>query len=130
MSSVEGTGSSSVISTISASKPLSRNRCRSTTELPPSPYVPITSGSTNPIRTVESATAAPPERPVQLQERGVIRHHLDMSRRTRRDGLNGVVHQRVFDARITEPYRQIRSALPGGHHGMVDEMLEVDVPQP
>src|SRR5690349_23168119 len=130
MSSVDGTGSSSVISTISASKPRSRSRCRSTTELPPSPYVPMTSGSTSPIRTVESATAAPSERPVQLQERGVVRHHLDMPRRTRRDGLNGVVHQRVFDARITEPHREIRSALARGHHEMVDEMLEIDVPQP
>ena len=60
-----GTGSASVISTISASKPRSRNRCRNTTELPPSPYVPITSGSTSPIRTVDSATGLP-SRPARM----------------------------------------------------------------
>src|SRR5881398_460519 len=112
---------------ISASKPRSRNRCRNTTALPPSPYVPITSGSTSPIRTVESATG---QRSLKLKERGVVGDDLDVSRRAGRDGLNGVVHQRVFDPRVAQPYCQIGAALARGHHRMVDEMLEVDVPQP
>src|SRR4051812_42675995 len=118
------------MSMTSASKPLRCNRCRSTTELPPSPYVPITSGSTSPIRTVESPTAAPAQCAVQSQERGVVRDHLDMAGRTRRDGLDGVVHQRVRDARIAEPNGQIGTSLTGRDNRMVDEMLEVDVPQP
>src|SRR5215218_4843344 len=117
--------------TISAWKPLSRNRCRITTELPPSPYVPITSGSTRPIRTVESAifprvvpypagvgpslqppgtTAASSQGAIQLQERGVVRDDLDMARRARRDRLDGVVHQRVLDARVAEPHRKVGTA--------------------
>src|ERR1700759_296285 len=114
MSSSDGTGSASVISTISASKPLSRNRCRSTTELPPSPYVPITSGSTSPIRTVDSPMSC--QCSLQGQERRVVGDDLDVSRRARRDRLNRVVYQRVFDARISQSDRQISTAFAGGHH--------------
>ena len=56
------------------------------------------------------------QRSLQLKERGVVRDHLDVSRRTRRDGRHGVVHQRVVDARIPQPHRQIRAAFTGRHH--------------
>src|SRR5690349_4788811 len=116
--------------TISASKPLRRNRCRITTELPPSPYVPMTSGRTSPIRTVDSATARPTERPVQGKERRVVRDDLDMAGWARRNGIDGIVHQRVLDARVAESHREVGAALTCGHHRMVHEVLEVDVPQP
>src|SRR4029077_3778348 len=112
---------------ISASKPRSRNRCRNTTELPPSPYVPITSGSTSPIRTVESDTSGPPECSVQLQEGGVVGDDLDVSRRAGRDGFPRVGHQSVFDAGLSEAHAQVFSALAARHDRMVDEVLEVDV---
>src|SRR3954462_5761739 len=99
------------MSMTSASKPLAGNPWRRPTELPPSPYVPITSGSTRPIRTVESDTAGPAQRAVQSQKRGVVRDHLDVAGRTGRDSLDGVVHQRVRDARIAEPNGQIGTPL-------------------
>src|SRR3954467_11271328 len=111
------------MSMTSASKPLRCNRWRNTTELPPSPYVPITSGSTRPIRTVESATG---QRSIQRQKRGVVRDHLDMPGRARPDGLDGVMHQRVLDAGIAQTNGQIGSALTRSDNRMVHEVLEVD----
>src|SRR6202035_3277876 len=110
MSNDAGTGSDNVISTIEASIPRSSNRCRSTTALPPSPYVPITSGSTSPIRTAESATTTL-QSSLKLQERGVVRDQLDMPRRARLNRRNGVVHQRVVHPRVRQPHRKIRTAL-------------------
>ena len=65
-----------------------------------------------------------------MQEGGVVGDHLDVAGRARRDGLDGVVHQRVADARVAEPHRQVGAALACGHHRRVVEVLEADVPQP
>ena len=68
----------------------------------------------DPHRGFESAMPRQPA--LQLQERGVVGDDLHPPGRAGRDGRHGVVHQRVLDAGVPEPHRQVGAAFAGGYH--------------
>ena len=45
-------------------------------------------------------------------------------------GGQGVVYQRVLDAGVLQPHRQVGAAFTGGDDGGLLEVFEPDVPQP
>src|SRR3972149_3554344 len=91
----------------------------------------MTSGSTRPMRTVESDIARLlRDGSVEVTEGCVVRQYLHTSGRAGSDGAQRVRVESVLDARVREANCQICSAFTGGHYLDTFEVLELHVPQP
>src|SRR5438128_379275 len=109
--------------------PRHRRRWASTMPLPPSPYVPSSSGYSRQMPTRSGGT----DGPADVLERRVVGGDVDVAptgRARGADRVDVVPDERVLDIGVAQPDREVAPAVTGGHDEPAAEALERHVPQP